>query len=159
MGTAIARAVALTTLLGLAFGPSEAAAQRSGGAATVSVDRFVGAWELVDWRTTSSTGTVNFPYGENAKGQISYTSDGRMSAHLMRPPEDASDAPTQYLGYWGAFSLDTTARTVTHHVVGSDQANWIGSDQVRGFSFEADGSLILSAGSNRLTWVRVRPPA
>lgn len=139
-------------------GPTAGAAQIADTGGTVSIDRFVGGWELIDWRTTTNTGGVGFPYGENAQGQITYSANGRMSAHLMRPPEDPADAPPQYLGYWGSFSLDVAGGTVTHHVVGSDQANWIGSDQVRGFRFEGADRLVLSLGSNRLTWVRARPP-
>jgi len=119
-------------------------------------DPFLGAWELVDWRTTDAAGTVRFPYGENAQGQVTYSPDGRMSAHLMRPPENPADAPEQYLAYWGTFTVDAAARTVTHHVIGSDQRNWIGSDQVRVFEFVESDRLILSLGANRLTWVRAR---
>ena len=124
--------------------------------AQVSVDRFIGAWELVDWRTTDAAGNVRFPYGEDAQGQVMYSTNGRMSAYLMRPPEDPADAPPQYLSYWGRFSLDLEAGTVTHHVIGSDQDNWIGSNQVRQFSFEGENRLVLALGSNRLTWERAR---
>jgi hypothetical protein len=147
----------MVALVALGIGALEGTAQPTNTARTgpVTVDRFVGAWDLVDWRTTSASGEVRFPYGEDAGGQITYTAEGRMSAHLIRS-DDPAQRPSQYLSYWGRFSLDATARTVTHHVMGSDQANWIGSDQVRGFAFESDDRLILSAGTNRLTWVRVR---
>lgn len=154
-GLVVVAGMALLALGG--FGASPGVAQSAGAGASISIDRFVGAWELVDWRATTASGEVRFPYGENAQGQITYSGNGRMSAHLMRPPDDPADAPPQYLSYWGRFSLDDAAGTVTHHVVGSDQANWIGSEQVRGFSFEGDDRLVLSLGSNRLTWVRVRP--
>ena len=143
----------LALVAALAVDHREADAQ---AAASASADRFLGAWELVDWRTTDGAGTVRFPYSEGAQGQITYSADGRMSAHLMRPPEDPADAPPQYLGYWGTFSLQPAEGTVTHHVIGSTQENWIGSDQVRRFSFEGDDRLVLALGSNRLTWERVR---
>jgi hypothetical protein len=149
--------VAGMTLLALGVGANSGVAQSSGGGSSVSIEQFVGAWELVDWRTTTAAGEVRFPYGENAQGQITYSGNGRMSAHLMRPPDDPADAPSQHLSYWGRFSLDEAGGTVTHHVVGSDQANWIGSEQVRGFDFQGDDRLVLSLGTNRLTWVRVRP--
>lgn len=146
----------VAVLAAMTLGGSRGEAQSAVAADAGSMDRFVGAWELIDWRTTDGSGSVRFPYGENAQGQVTYSADGRMSAHLMRPPEDPSGAPPQYIGYWGTFSVDEAARTVTHHVVGSDQANWIGSDQVRGFEFVGPDRLILSLGSNRLTWVRAR---
>jgi hypothetical protein len=148
--------VILTVLATAGLDVRSAAAQDSSAAA---IDPFLGAWDLVDWRTTDATGTVRFPYGEDAQGQITYSPDGRMSAHLMRPPEDPADAPPQYLAYWGRFTVDASTRTVTHHVIGSDQRNWIGSNQVRGFEFVDSDRLILSLGSNRLTWVRARAPA
>ncbi|MGD8602391.1 MAG: lipocalin-like domain-containing protein [Gemmatimonadota bacterium] len=144
---------ALALLVTLAVDQHAAEAQSTDA---VAVARFLGAWELVDWRATDGTGTVRFPYGESAQGQITYSADGRMSAHLMRPPENPADAPPQHLSYWGTFSLQTAEGTVTHHVIGSSQANWIGSDQVRRFTFEGDDRLILALGTNRLTWERVR---
>ncbi len=147
-------AAVVTPLVALSVAAGPVGAQSSAG--TLTVEDFIGAWELVDWRVTDSADGVRFPYGENAAGQISYSANGRMSAHLMRPPADPADAPPQHLAYWGRFSLDVEAGTVTHHVIGADRENWIGSDQVRGFTFESDDRLVLSAGSNRLTWARVR---
>lgn len=132
-------------------------AQPSGGAgAVVTVDQFLGSWELVEWVAVNPRGETTHPYGENAQGQITYTADGRMSAHLMRPPENPSDAPPQHLAYWGTFSLQAEAGTVTHHVIGADARNWIGSDQVRQFRFEGPDRLILSLGQQHLTWRRAR---
>lgn len=133
---------------------------------------FLGAWELVDWRIVQPSGEVTFPYGEDARGQIVYTDDGRMSAHLMRLP-DASEATGgsdgggfQSFHYWGDFTIDLDAETVTHHVLGSSSESWVGSDQVRGFEFLGEDRVILTAprtladGSTgppqRLTWVRVQ---
>lgn len=144
---------ALALLCALAADHRVAEAQIGDG---TSVDRLLGTWELVDWRATDGSGAVRFPYGEHAQGQLTYSPDGRMSAHLMRPPEDPADAPRQHLSYWGTFSLQEADGTVTHHVIGSSQANWIGSDQVRRFTFEGDDRLVLALGSNRLTWERVR---
>jgi len=150
--------VVLAVLAAVSLGTDRVDAQEH-DAAPALVARFIGAWDLVDWRTTDAAGTVRFPYGEAAQGQVTYSADGRMSAHLMRPPDDPADAPSQYLSYWGTFSVDDGARTVTHHVIGSDQRSWIGSDQVRGYEFQGDDRLVLSLGSNRLTWVRARPGA
>jgi hypothetical protein len=145
----------LVPLVAVAVDVRAGVAQSAGGV-DGSVERFLGAWELVDWRATDGDGNVRFPYGEDAQGQITYTADGRMSAHLMRPPADPSNAPPQHLSYWGTFSLQASEGTVTHHVIGTSQANWIGSDQVRQFTFEGDDRLVLALGTNRLTWARVR---
>ena len=142
-------------LAALASGAAAAAAQAPAPPG-VDVERFLGSWELVEWVATNQRGETTHPYGEDAQGQITYTADGRMSAHLMRPPEDPSDEPPQHLAYWGRFSVQAAAGTVTHHVIGADAANWIGSDQVRQFRFEGQDGLILSLGQQNLTWRRAR---
>jgi hypothetical protein len=146
----------LAALIATGLDACQTSGQSGGTSSAATTERFIGAWDLIEWRVTDGSGNVRYPYGEDARGQVTYSVDGRMSAHLMRPPSDPADAPPQYLSYWGTFSVDARARTVTHHVMGSDQANWIGSDQVRGFAFDGGDRLILSLGSNRLTWVRVR---
>ena len=145
----------LSTLVLLAASAGPATAQASGGT-SVGVERFLGSWELVEWVARNRQGEPTHPYGENAQGQITYTADGRMSAHLMRPPADPSDAPPQHLAYWGTFTLQAAAGTVTHHVIGADRADWIGSDQVRQFRFEGRDRLVLSLGQQHLTWRRAR---
>ena len=151
-----ASALALSALaLGaIAGGVQTLAGQES--VRNVSVDRFLGSWELVQWTATNQRGELTYPYGADAEGQITYTADGRMGAHLMRPPTDPADAPPQHLAYWGTFTLDAAAGTVTHHVIGADRPNWIGSDQVRQFRFEGQDRLLLSLGQQHLTWERAR---
>jgi len=140
--------------LGLGGGAHDAHAQAS--ARGVSPERFLGSWELVRWVAANQAGETTYPFGEDAEGQITYTADGRMSAHLMRPPADPADAPPQHLAYWGTYSLNASAGTVTHHVIGADRPNWIGSEQVRQFRFEGQDVLILSLGQQHLTWRRAR---
>jgi hypothetical protein len=70
---------------------------------------FLGAWELVRWTSVSAAGAVTYPFGENAVGQVTYSEDGRMSAHLMRPPIDPADEPPQHLSDWGTFVVDASA--------------------------------------------------
>jgi hypothetical protein len=151
---ASALALAAFALGALAVGAPSMTAQEAAG--NVSVDRFLGSWELVRWTATGQQGETTFPFGEDAQGQITYTADGRMSAHLMRPPADPADAPPQHLAYWGTFTLQVAAGTVTHHVIGADRPNWIGSDQVRQFRFEGEDRLVLSLGQQHLTWQRAR---
>jgi len=141
--------------LGGGTGEAQSPADASGGTQP-SAERFLGSWRLVEWIAVGPEGQRTFPFGEQAQGQITYTADGRMSAHLMRPPSDPSDAPSQHLAYWGSFTLDSGAGTMTHHVIGADRPNWIGSDQVRQYRFEGEDRLILSVGRQFLTWERAR---
>ncbi len=138
---------------------------------------FLGVWSLVDWTRQGPDGVITYPFGEAPQGQLVYTSEGRMSAHLMRAERDADrfadmDGPTAmralsastFFAYWGEYTIDTAAATVTHHVIGGLAAGFSGSDQVRGFRFEGNDHLVLSPPSrgaaetrrvSELTWVRV----
>jgi hypothetical protein len=152
------RRLVLATAGALAFlGPRDASGQAPGATEerAAVTDPFIGAWELVRWTSADASGATTFPFGENAQGQVSYTASGRMSAHLMRPPADPADEPPQHLSYWGTFTVDAGAATVTHHVIGADRPNWIGSEQVRRFRFEGDDMLVLSLGRQDLTWRRI----
>ncbi len=136
----------LVVLVG-ASAPADASAQ---------VERFLGAWTLVEWRNVRNGETL-FPYGDNPSGQIVYTSTGRMTAALMRPPESSGEDPRQFTAYWGSYTVDVAAGTVTHHVEGSVSARMIGTDQVRSFRFVGEDRIVLSpGGQSELTWERVR---
>ena len=72
---------------------------------------------------------------------------------------------TIFFAYWGTYEVDDTADTVTHHVEGSLAPTWVGTVQVRGFRFESEDRLILTAQIadaedpteiNELIWERVR---
>ena len=69
-----------------------------------------------------------------------------------------------YFAYWGEYSIDDAAATVTHHVTGALSAPFAGSEQVRHFRFEGSDRLVLSVvpppsaearRGSELTWVRV----
>lgn len=147
------------------------------------LNRFVGAWHLVSWTVKADDGTTTYPFGEQAQGQIVYTSSGQMSVQLMRPGADLSRfadldgvsaldelGRTTFFAYWGTYEVDDTAKTVTHHVEGSLSPTWVGTAQIRGYRFESEDRLVLTpqpedaehqAGLdltqvNKLIWERVR---
>jgi hypothetical protein len=74
-----------------------------------------GTWRLVRWQMRNPDGTVSYPLGEGALGQLMYDAGGRMSAQLMRRHQShfASDnwreatrdekaaAWGEYFGYFG----------------------------------------------------------
>ena len=124
--------------------------------ASAQTERFLGAWTLVEW-TNVRDGETFLPYGENPMGQLVYTSSGRMGAALMSSPESPGANPRQSVAYWGDYTVDAAAGTVTHHVEGAFSGGMIGTDQVRYFRFEGEDRLVLSpGGQSELTWVRVR---
>jgi Lipocalin-like domain len=112
----------------------------------------LGAWRLLSLRNVQPDGTVSYPLGPGAVGQLVYSENGRMSAQLMRPgtpgfqaenAQQATDAEKlaaygNYTGYYGSFRIDADAGAVIHEVEGSTFPNMIGTDQVRYYHIEGD---------------------
>lgn len=112
-------------------------------------DAFIGHWRLISSTFRQADGSVIYPLGEQAQGRIMYDGHGEMSAQLMRPERDrlssrdAADvrlakikaAFDGYTAYYGSYTIDLEAQSVTHHVEGSLLPNWIGRQLVRYFKF------------------------
>lgn len=140
-----------------------------------SAEDLVGSWELTHWDYTVDGVHRGFVMGEDARGQILYTPEGRMSAILMqadRPPfevsafhqgsaEQREAAALTYVSYGGTF--DVEGDRVSHHVAYCLFPDWIGTDLVREVSWD-DEQLVLTAVPditstgkavvNRLVWRR-----
>ncbi len=120
-------------------------------------EQFIGAWSLVSWIATSTDGTRKHPYGENPVGRIMYQPQGKMVACLMHrertpfasenrhvaTPAEREAAYSEYVSYFGSFTIQESEETVTHHVEGATFPNWIGTDLVRSYRF-AENTLTLS---------------
>lgn len=140
-------------------------------------ERLAGAWELVEWTRQAEGADPEYPWGEDAQGMLTYDKSGNMSAQLMqadRAPfasDDLQEATAaeiaaafgSFFAYFGTYTIDLDAKTITHHVRGSSFPNWTGTNQVRHFAFE-DDQLILStppiveggvARVHRLAWKRL----
>ncbi len=114
--------------------------------------QFFGGWNLVSWTATAPDGTLRHPYGEHPIGRILYHPDGLMSASLMRSgrasfasenrheatAEERAAAYYDFMSYFGSFTVEEAAGTVTHHVDGATFPNWIGTDLVRSYDFAGD---------------------
>jgi len=122
-----------------------------------SLPILIGTWRLVSYEARTSSGEIRYPFGQHAVGQLFYDLHGNMSAHVLRVdcPAFASDdsgsgsdaeiraAFEGHTSYFGTYTVDPSARTVTHHVRGASYPNWIGHAQIR--SYRIDGSqLVLS---------------
>ncbi|MCH8810606.1 MAG: lipocalin-like domain-containing protein [Gemmatimonadetes bacterium] len=125
----------------------------------------VGSWRLDSWTLANGMPRCSEEEG-GASGQIIYSSDGHMSAQLGCQDMDIADLSSQaaqgaisrrHFSYYGRYTLDRSAQTVTHHVLGSSSVPFVGSDQVRSFVFEGPNRLTLSpGGAQRLVWLRNR---
>jgi len=133
----------------------------------------VGTWQLVSFEARDSKGELQYPLGEHVAGLLIYDAGGNMSAHVMRndrplfAANDSSrgtDAEVRaafdgYASYFGTYTIDQAAQTVTHHVRGAWYPNWIGNDQLRDFKF--DGSRLslstppLVSGGQSLEYVLI----
>lgn len=113
-----------------------------------SRETVVGTWRLVSSILTDSAGKQTHSFGEHPLGRIMYTADGHMAAQLYnatRPklgaePAKADPAAVRaaFLGlgtYFGRYTLDTVAHTVTHAVEGASNPESIGGKLVRSYRF------------------------
>ena len=110
----------------------------------------VGSWSLESLTIRPTGGAEAVPiWGKAPLGQLTYTSDGRMSAVLCKAGQSttsssagAADMAEQAdlfrhsYGYAGRYSL--TAEGVIHHVEVAADPNWIGTDQHRITHLEND---------------------
>lgn len=131
----------------------------------------VGAWSLLECAEIMQDGAKRLPFGDRALGQVVYTAGGRMSAQLVRADRaafasddyrDASveilaEAFQQYFGYFGSYTVDASAGTVTHFIEGASVPNLENKAQVRTFRLEEDRLILEAAmpwGFIRNTWIR-----
>ena len=76
------------------------------------------------------------------------------------PPEEAKAALDGYIGYFGRYTVDGKAATVTHHVEGSARGNDIGEDLVRHYEVSDDSLTLRPVGDQvagaGIVWERVQ---
>ncbi|HEX2576221.1 MAG TPA: lipocalin-like domain-containing protein [Aquihabitans sp.] len=134
-----------------------------------------GTWRLTRWDSAVDGTFRGYPMGEDARGQIIYSTDGNMSAILMmadRPrseaaqfhqasPEEREIAALGYVSYGGTWTL--ADETVVHRVEFALFPNWIGTDLVRTVDWQGDELVLTSIPEttssgkvvvNRLVWER-----
>ena len=129
-------------------GPAQAARAASGVA-----QRIVGAWQLVTRTVRRSDGTVlpDSVLGEKPLGRLYYHASGVVSLQMMRlgrsaaigkptDPKDSANARVSlgYDSYFGRYTVDERAATITHRVEGSLFPEDLGKDFVRGFTLDGD---------------------
>lgn len=137
------------------------------------VAKLLGSWKLVQWQIHGTNGSISYPLGEDAVGQLMYGADGRMSAQLMRSGQshfassdwrlsgdrEKAKAWSSYFGYFGTFSIDKVAQVVHHHIEGSWFPNLVGTTEIRRYEFKGS-QLVLNAdtawGKVHIVWEKHR---
>lgn len=131
------------------------------------VARLVGTWRLVSFQSDSLTMASR---GTRPTGLLMYDATGHMAVQIqpdrrraswpqrqLPTPQQALDAVKGYAAYFGTYSVDERAHTVTHHREGALNFDFV--DYVRRYEFDANGRLILlpvDRPENRLVWERVK---
>ena len=75
------------------------------------------------------------PWGPGVKGSLMLSPTGRFSLFLVSANRDntASKNPRtpvgQVLGYFGTYTVDEAAKTLTYHIEGSTFPRWDGTDR------------------------------
>ena len=131
------------------------------GADPVSASHpLVGTWRYVD---ATLDGKSTRP---NGKGMIYYAPSGAMMCQVSpgnvaragaKPtPEEALAALDNHIAYFGSWSIDEAAQTVTHHRLGSVQPGDT-ADLVRKFTIEGDKLTLNTVGTNYFVyWERMK---
>jgi len=117
--------------------------------------RFIGTWRLV---SETTTGMMIYDNLGNMAAQVMPNRLRRKYAAAEPTPEEAKDAITGYLAYFGTYTVDEQARIVTHHRKANINPGQVGDDVVRTYVFESNDRLVLTpAGStNKIVWERAR---
>ena len=145
--------------------------------------QFIGAWRLVSVQTVRANGEVIFPfYGKHPEGILIYDASGWMSVQIVSDPKptmpaadsrgtfltapaaDKVKAIDGYYAYYGSWTVDVSASTVTHHIRESLYPGERGKDFVRKFTFEGNRLTLMAQvhemGEDHvrhLVWERVPP--
>jgi hypothetical protein len=125
---------------------SQAQSAETTGSSGAAKKKLIGAWHLVHIDAPGPDGKST-PTPQ-PKGMLIYTRDGHMSVQLMYP-ESAKNVSNEYVlnryeASFGSYDVDETARTVTHHVQGSNTRDLlVGKDLPRKFEFTAEGHLVI----------------
>jgi lipocalin-like protein len=102
-------------------------------------NRLVGRWRLVSYVAVPDQGEALFPLGAAAKGVLDYSREGNVSVHIMG---------AGYFAYYGYYSVDERAATVTHHLELCSERSLAGASNLRHIALE--GARLVLSGSMSL---------
>lgn len=162
-----------TLVLPLAPGVPAAAPQQK------AAEKIIGAWRLASVEGDSPFRNVSY---DHPTGLIVYDRSGWMSVQIAvhgerKPfakgmsagtPEEKAEAFDTYVAYYGTYTVDAAAGTVTHHVVDYSYPGNRGRENVRWFEFQGESRIVLipvedgkggklnrKDATYKLTWERI----
>ncbi|MGH6770092.1 MAG: lipocalin-like domain-containing protein [Xanthobacteraceae bacterium] len=115
--------------------------------------RFFGAWRYAG---TTIDGQPRADRGDPC-GIIIYDPSGHMAVQIMPGREHVATAPAStFICYFGRWSIDEQARTVTHHREGDLRADGE-INAVRQYEFTGDRLILRPVGKDQqIMWERIR---
>jgi hypothetical protein len=135
-------------------------------------DQIQGTWRIVSYeRRNSEAEGWTKRFGDGPKGYIMYDRTGHMMVEFERmpppaqfasgddwtpTPDEARAALLGYIAYFGTYTVDEAAHAVTHHVEGSLNPSYFGTDQLRPATLEGDRLTLSDGKTFRVVWERVR---
>jgi hypothetical protein len=129
----------------------------SGQAAPTSEEakRLIGTWRLV---SDTSTGLMYYDRLGNMAAQVMPSRARAKYAGTQPTPDEAKEAITGYLAYFGTYTVNESAHTITHHRKANINPGQVGDDVVRGYAFAPGDRVILTpVGSvNQIIWERMK---
>src|SRR5262245_28073583 len=105
--------------------------------------QLVGTWRLVFFAAYGADGRETTDFGPTPRGSLMYDQGGRMSVNITHSERKPFESDNGYFGYFGSYTVDESAGTVTHHIEGAAHPNYVGTDQRRFFTLQGD-RLVLS---------------
>ena len=128
----------------------------------------VGTWRFTKFVDTPEGGQPVYAFGKDPIGFFVFTADGHVFLNIMRnPPKTALEGvdpdpdsclPEWFCAYFGTYTLDTAKGVWVTHVLGSNQPNYLGTDQTRSFTLRGDKLVIsgsYTAGGKRIHTERI----
>jgi hypothetical protein len=121
----------MTTLAFLCLGIALPASDAVGQQKTLK-ELIVGTWILDSVYDQAQDGTKNEPWGPNVKGIVMFDGNGRFSFQIISADrsKSASNNPRNPVGqavaYFGTYTVDEAAKTVTYHIERATFPQWDG---------------------------------
>jgi hypothetical protein len=115
----------------------------------------VGTWRVTKFVDTPEGGDPVYAFGKDPIGFFVFTADGHVFLNIVRNPPNAPlegvdpdpdpCVPEWFCAYLGTYTLDSKKGFWVMHVLGSNQPNYLGTDQTRHFTLHGDRLVISEA--------------